>query len=82
MGAMERHLSEIYTAQQTCPAMVDAIMLFRVWARQREIEQVYMCIYTLSYSICRSDTMYIHTVCIRDVHIQYAYIYIYIYTSK
>ena len=82
MGAMERHLSEIYTAQQTCPAMVDAITLFRVWARQREIEQVYMCIYTLSYSICRSDTMYIHIQYGSEMYIYNMHIYIYIYTSK
>ena len=40
MGGMERHLAEVYAGQQECPAMVDAVMLYRVWARQRELEQV------------------------------------------
>jgi U3 small nucleolar RNA-associated protein 22 len=41
MGGMERHLSDVYAAQQECPAVADAVVLFRVWARQRGISQGY-----------------------------------------
>ena len=37
---MERHLSDVYAAQQECPAVADAVVLFRVWARQRGLSQV------------------------------------------
>ena len=37
---MERHLSDVYAAQQECPAMANAVVLFRVWARQRGLNQV------------------------------------------
>ena len=40
MGAMERHLNEVYSAQLECPAMADAVALLRVWARQRGLDQV------------------------------------------
>ena len=40
MGGMERHLSDVYAAQQECPAMADAVVLLRVWARQRGLSQV------------------------------------------
>ena len=49
MGGLERHLSQIYTALQECPAMTDAVMLFRVWARQRGLGQV--------GSLCVLDTV-------------------------
>ena len=40
MGGMERHLSDVYPAQQECPAMADTVVLLRVWARQRGLSQV------------------------------------------
>ena len=40
MGGMERHLSDVYAAQQECPAMADTVVLLRVWARQRGLSQV------------------------------------------
>ena len=40
LGARERHLKEIYVATQECPGLVDAIILFKVWAKQRGLDKV------------------------------------------
>jgi len=39
-GAMERHLHDLYSAVQECPAIVDAVILSKVWAKQRGMDQV------------------------------------------
>ena len=39
-GAMERHLHDLYAAMQECPAMVDAVVLCKVWVKQRGLDQV------------------------------------------
>ena len=40
LGARDRHMKEIYSASQECPGLVDAIVLFKVWAKQRGIDKV------------------------------------------
>lgn len=42
LGARERHLKELFLSVQECPAMVDAVVLFKVWARQRGLSKVRM----------------------------------------
>ena len=39
-GAMERHLHDLYAAMHECPAMVDAVILCKVWVKQRGLDQV------------------------------------------
>ena len=40
LGAMERHLKELYDVTQQCPAVVDAVMLSKIWLKQRGLENV------------------------------------------
>lgn len=40
LGAKERHLHEIYTASQECPGIVDAVVMCKIWARQRGLDKV------------------------------------------
>ena len=40
LGAMERHLKELYDMTQECPSVVDAIMLSKIWIQQRGLEKV------------------------------------------
>jgi len=40
MGCYQRHLSDVHTASQDCEAFADAVMLFKVWLRQRELLKV------------------------------------------
>ena len=52
-GAMERHLSEVFSAVQECPAMSDAIVLCKAWLRQRALDQVGSCSFVCTrYSYC------------------------------
>ena len=39
-GAMERHLHDLYAAMHECPAMVDAVILCKIWVKQRGLDQV------------------------------------------
>ena len=40
LGARERHLKELFLSARECPGMVDAVILFKVWARQRGLDKV------------------------------------------
>ena len=40
LGARERHLQEIYSASQECLGLADAVILYKVWARQRGLDKV------------------------------------------
>ena len=40
LGARERHLKDIFTATQDCPGLADAVILYKVWARQRGLDKV------------------------------------------
>lgn len=40
LGAMERHLKELYDMTQECPSVVDAILLSKIWIKQRGLEKV------------------------------------------
>ena len=40
LGAMERHLKELYDTTQECPSVVDAIMLSKIWIKQRGLQKV------------------------------------------
>lgn len=40
LGAMERHLKELYDMTQECPSVIDAIMLSKIWIKQRGLEKV------------------------------------------
>ncbi len=40
LGARERHLKELFLSAQECPGLVDAVILFKVWARQRGLSEV------------------------------------------
>ncbi len=44
MGARERHMKEIYAASQECPGIIDATILYKVWAKQRGLDKVGMCL--------------------------------------
>ena len=44
LGAMERHLKELYDMTQECPSAVDAIMLSKIWIKQRGLEKVCVCV--------------------------------------
>ena len=37
---MERHLKELYDLTQDCPAVADAVMLAKIWIKQRGLEKV------------------------------------------
>jgi len=39
-GGRDRHMKEIYSASQECPGLVDAVVLFKVWAKQRGMDKV------------------------------------------
>ncbi|XP_065909651.1 nucleolar protein 6-like [Dysidea avara] len=43
MGNYQHHLHDMYTASQDCEAFTDAVMLFKVWLRQRELLKGYGC---------------------------------------
>ena len=48
MGGAKRHLEDLYTSINDCPAIREAILLFRVWAKQREMNQVLcVCIHVM-----------------------------------
>ena len=40
MNGYHRHLHDIFNASQDCTAFTDALMLFKVWLRQREFYDV------------------------------------------
>lgn len=40
LGARERHMKEIYAATQECPGLVDAIVLSKIWVKQRGLNKV------------------------------------------
>lgn len=40
MGGLEHHLHLMYSATQECTALADAVVLCKVWARQRGLDQV------------------------------------------
>ena len=40
LGAMERHLKELYNMTQECPSVIDAVMLSKIWIKQRGLEKV------------------------------------------
>ena len=40
MGARRRHLKDLYAAIDECPNIREAIILYRVWARQRDFIEV------------------------------------------
>ena len=42
-GARERLLREVYAATQDCPALADAVLLCKVWSRQRQLDRVRVC---------------------------------------
>lgn len=43
LGARERHLKELFLSAQECPGLVDAVVLSKVWTRQRSINRVRSC---------------------------------------
>ena len=73
MGAMERHLAEVYAAQQECPAMADAVVLFRVWARQRGLALVHVHVHVHVGRLlaCMHTHPHMH---------MYKYMYMYMYS--
>ncbi len=40
LGNREKHLVTLYSALHVCPGVIDAILLCKVWARQRELDKV------------------------------------------
>ena len=40
IGAKKRHLEDIFAAIDDCPAIRDAVLLYKVWSRQRCFEKV------------------------------------------
>ena len=40
MNSYQRHLNVVFNASQDCTAFADAVMLFKVWLRQRELYNV------------------------------------------
>ena len=40
MGARETHMKELFLSAQECPGLVDAVILYKVWARQRSLNKV------------------------------------------
>jgi len=40
LGGRERHLTRLYACLGNSPRMVEAILLCKVWARQREMDRV------------------------------------------
>ena len=40
LGAKERHLKELYDAVKECPALVDAVVLAKIWVKQRSLDKV------------------------------------------
>lgn len=43
MNSYQHHLHDIFNASQDCTAFADAVMLFKVWLRQREFYNGYGC---------------------------------------
>lgn len=44
INSYQLHLHDIFNVSQDCSAFADAVMLFKVWLRQRELYSVCMCI--------------------------------------
>lgn len=40
LGARDRHLKELFLCAQECPGVVDAVVLYKVWATQRDLNKV------------------------------------------
>jgi len=55
MGSYQRHLHGVYTASQDCVAFADAVMLFKVWLRQRELLKV--CLMQGSYTLIEKKSL-------------------------
>ena len=47
LGGRERHLVTLYSALHNSPGLIDAVLLCKVWARQRGLDKVLFC--CLSY---------------------------------
>ena len=41
MNGYQHHLHDVFNASQECTAFADAVMLFKVWLRQRELYNVH-----------------------------------------
>lgn len=44
MDGYQHHLHDVFNASQDCTAFADAVMLFKVWLRQREF-----------YNVCKNN---------------------------
>ena len=40
MNSKKRHLEEIYTSIEECPNICKAIILYKIWSKQREFNKV------------------------------------------
>lgn len=40
LGARERHLKELFVCAQECPSLVEAVLLCKIWATQRRLNEV------------------------------------------
>ncbi len=52
LGGRERHLVTLYSALHNSPGLIDAVLLCKVWARQRGLDEVLCSAVSCFFSFC------------------------------